>query len=154
MWCGIVGGMAIDRIVVGVDGSMNSLQAVEFAAEMAAAADAEVVAVHALGLLEHIDGDEVVPAYPNRHEIERRFHSDWTAPLDGTGLRVRRILRDGEASSVVLAVAEEESADLIRSEEHTSELQSLMRLSYDAFCLKKKKQENTQQITHIKQQYK
>ncbi|HEY9558707.1 MAG TPA: universal stress protein [Acidimicrobiales bacterium] len=105
--------MAIDRIVVGVDGSMNSLQAVEFAAEMAAAADAEVVAVHALGLLEHIDGDEVVPAYPNRHEIERRFHSDWTAPLDGTGLRVRRILRDGEASSVVLAVAEEESADLI-----------------------------------------
>src|SRR3546814_1575471 len=27
-----------------------------------------------------------------------------------------------------------------RSEEHTSELQSLMRNSYDAFCLKKKKQ--------------
>src|SRR3546814_10026074 len=26
-----------------------------------------------------------------------------------------------------------------RSEEHTSELQSLMRISYDAFCLKKKK---------------
>src|SRR3546814_2711420 len=28
-----------------------------------------------------------------------------------------------------------------RSEEHTSELQSLMRISYAAFCLKKKKQE-------------
>src|SRR3546814_3117335 len=28
-----------------------------------------------------------------------------------------------------------------RSEEHTSELQSLMRISYDVFCLKKKKQE-------------
>src|SRR3546814_9061637 len=28
----------------------------------------------------------------------------------------------------------------IRSEEHTSELQSLMRISYAAFCLKKKKQ--------------
>src|SRR3546814_5046007 len=27
-----------------------------------------------------------------------------------------------------------------RSEEHTSELQSLMRISYDVFCLKKKKQ--------------
>src|SRR3546814_7267837 len=26
-----------------------------------------------------------------------------------------------------------------RSEEHTSELQSLMRISYDVFCLKKKK---------------
>src|SRR3546814_1289625 len=30
-------------------------------------------------------------------------------------------------------------ADEIRSEEHTSELQSLMRISYAVFCLKKKK---------------
>src|SRR3546814_9210524 len=29
--------------------------------------------------------------------------------------------------------------DLLRSEEHTSELQSLMRISYAVFCLKKKK---------------
>src|SRR3546814_5087311 len=28
--------------------------------------------------------------------------------------------------------------DIIRSEEHTSELQSLMRISYAVFCLKKK----------------
>src|SRR3546814_1722212 len=31
-----------------------------------------------------------------------------------------------------------------RSEEHTSELQSLMRNSYAVFCLKKKKKQNTQ----------
>src|SRR3546814_8122726 len=31
---------------------------------------------------------------------------------------------------------------LARSEEHTSELQSLMRISYAVFCLKKKKPEN------------
>src|SRR3546814_12423523 len=31
-----------------------------------------------------------------------------------------------------------------RSEEHTSELQSLMRISYAVFCLKKKKQKMTQ----------
>src|SRR3546814_9762114 len=30
----------------------------------------------------------------------------------------------------------------LRSEEHTSELQSLMRISYAVFCLKKKKQES------------
>src|SRR3546814_3566085 len=35
-------------------------------------------------------------------------------------------------------------AFLIRSEEHTSELQSLMRISYAVFCLKKK---NTTHIT-------
>src|SRR3546814_2598448 len=32
---------------------------------------------------------------------------------------------------------------VLRSEEHTSELQSLMRISYAVFCLKKKKQTNT-----------
>src|SRR3546814_9373559 len=31
----------------------------------------------------------------------------------------------------------------VRSEEHTSELQSLMRISYAVFCLKKKKKPNT-----------
>src|SRR3546814_3328658 len=31
------------------------------------------------------------------------------------------------------------SAPAVRSEEHTSELQSLMRISYAVFCLKKKK---------------
>src|SRR3546814_10331843 len=30
-------------------------------------------------------------------------------------------------------------ANMLRSEEHTSELQSLMRISYAVFCLKKKK---------------
>src|SRR3546814_6644639 len=40
----------------------------------------------------------------------------------------------------------------VRSEEHTSELQSLMRISYAVFCLKKKKQtkSNTPQIRHDK----
>src|SRR3546814_8918269 len=32
---------------------------------------------------------------------------------------------------------------LVRSEEHTSELQSLMRISYAVFCLKKKKKNDT-----------
>src|SRR3546814_10233804 len=35
---------------------------------------------------------------------------------------------------------------LHRSEEHTSELQSLMRISYAVFCLKKKKKSNKQFI--------
>src|SRR3546814_4512537 len=34
----------------------------------------------------------------------------------------------------------------LRSEEHTSELQSLMRISYAVFCLKKKN--NEQKVTH------
>src|SRR3546814_9324340 len=37
----------------------------------------------------------------------------------------------------------------LRSEEHTSELQSLMRSSYAVFCLKKKKTHDRTQITNI-----
>src|SRR3546814_6178558 len=40
----------------------------------------------------------------------------------------------------------ENGVDVARSEEHTSELQSLMRISYAVFCLKKKKK-NTQILT-------
>src|SRR3546814_7617232 len=38
-----------------------------------------------------------------------------------------------------------------RSEEHTSELQSLMRISYAVFCLKKKKQAQHGSTTHDQQ---
>src|SRR3546814_9469233 len=44
----------------------------------------------------------------------------WRKPRGGTGIDVR----------------------VVRSEEHTSELQSLMRISYAVFCLKKKKIKN------------
>src|SRR3546814_3349973 len=36
----------------------------------------------------------------------------------------------------------------VRSEEHTSELQSLMRISYAVFCLKKKQHTNTKNNIH------
>src|SRR3546814_5191837 len=39
--------------------------------------------------------------------------------------------------------------DFGRSEEHTSELQSLMRISYAVFCLKKKKESKTTRNTPI-----
>src|SRR3546814_9814523 len=37
-----------------------------------------------------------------------------------------------------------------RSEEHPSELQSLMRISYAVFCLKKKKTKTTQELKIVK----
>src|SRR3546814_5413755 len=48
------------------------------------------------------------------------------------------------ASTRAAAVRSEANGNVtgIRSEEHTSELQSLMRISYAVFCLKKKKSEN------------
>src|SRR3546814_1312404 len=45
----------------------------------------------------------------------------------------------GEISNRERAFLDEVSTLVGRSEEHTSELQSLMRISYAVFCLKKKK---------------
>src|SRR3546814_5343061 len=56
--------------------------------------------------------------------------------------------------SIALTIAEFASADFVgddlpymqRSEEHTSELQSLMRISYAVFCLNKKKDNTVNNI--------
>src|SRR3546814_4419746 len=55
-------------------------------------------------------------------------------------MRQDRRFHDGEALTS-RQFAQLLSAEF-RSEEHTSELQSLMRISYAVFCLKKKKQHN------------
>src|SRR3546814_5564063 len=44
------------------------------------------------------------------------------------------------AEDVTTASKARRASSFARSEEHTSELQSLMRISYAVFCLKKKKQ--------------
>src|SRR3546814_2933578 len=53
---------------------------------------------------------------------------------DGAASRIRIRARNGRGNK---------GTGRLRSEEHTSELQSLMRISYAVFCLKKKKTHNT-----------
>src|SRR3546814_6794383 len=54
----------------------------------------------------------------------------------------------GEARGRAHEAAHEAVPQLLRSEEHTSELQSLMRISYAVFCLKKKKTEPNNKLTN------
>src|SRR3546814_7115658 len=70
-------------------------------------------------------------------------------PADGHGGRRARRARQSRTAAVVPAIAAIRVATGAigmlrngRSEEHTSELQSLMRNSYAVFCLKKKKNNN------------
>src|SRR3546814_1252609 len=63
------------------------------------------------------------------HPLVPLFRPDWGDPL-----------ADPKAYDYIASISPYEN----RSEEHTSELQSLMRLSYAVFCLKKKKNTNTQ----------
>src|SRR3546814_5402556 len=57
-------------------------------------------------------------------------------------------------SGMVIAAAEDSrrTLEIERSEEHTSELQSLMRITYAGFCLKKKRKITLRNYSHIAHQ--
>src|SRR3546814_3215230 len=60
-------------------------------------------------------------------------------PVSGSRARKSRLMNDPALASGRLEWQRAQlAANTSRSEEHTSELQSLMRISYDVFCLKKK----------------
>src|SRR3546814_5978227 len=58
----------------------------------------------------------------------------------GTGVSIKAGART--AAAAVVAILSDRIVAAERSEEHTSELQSLMRISYAVFCLKKKRQQH------------
>src|SRR3546814_10037571 len=58
--------------------------------------------------------------------------------------------RRHRALPVAVPVQRADLRAVARSEEHTSELQSLMRISYAVFCLKKKKQKRTLKLKNVK----
>src|SRR3546814_10157521 len=63
---------------------------------------------------------------------------------------VMSVLPDPKAKRTAPAMRSSRDKVYARSEEHTSELQSLMRISYAVFCLKKKKT-HTHTKHHTKQ---
>jgi nucleotide-binding universal stress UspA family protein len=101
------------RILVGVDGSENGAAAVDWASRLAALVGAEVVAVHAMGLLEPLAAGDAVLSYPHRDEIRERFEREWCRPLEAAPVPTTRVLHNGNAVTVLLAVADEYDVDLI-----------------------------------------
>src|SRR3546814_3141908 len=71
----------------------------------------------------------------------------------GAGLRDSALIGEGEPLGLLPpSVPFFTQFGNLRSEEHTSELQSLMRTSYAVFCLKKKKNKNNHIKDHTKTQ--
>src|SRR3546814_1938029 len=87
-------------------------------------------------------GDSVTEPFDGK-EVPDKLLAIQADPYSLAGLRrCAAIIREVEELDAVLGPDVNER----RSEEHTSELQSLMRISYAVFCLKKKKYEQTYTI--------
>src|SRR3546814_7099831 len=93
-----------------------------------------------------IDGDSEIGQHQSQgagvvaRRLDRADGGDIVQPVERASRRKdgpMRRLETGDAAALLI--------DQDRSEEHTSELQSLMRISYAVFCLKKKKQNTKHQ---------
>src|SRR3546814_6439441 len=97
-------------------------------------------------------GQKCVPRDVHHAPHEQQRHQQPTAAHAIGAVKNAHAQRAGPAWPIVAAqelggMAALAKACVLRSEEHTSELQSLMRISYAVFCLKKKKKIL---ITHTK----
>jgi nucleotide-binding universal stress UspA family protein len=105
--------MAIRRIVVGLDGSEPSRRAAEWAAGLAATLAAEVVGIHALGLLHHTSAGVLVPSDTHRDEIRDQLETSWCAPFRDATVHYRAELREGNPVAALLELADDVDADLV-----------------------------------------
>src|SRR3546814_1291567 len=89
-------------------------------------------------------GRQVILSRTAAEFIRQLFESEVPEIEQGL-LEIKAAARDAGVRAKIAVIANDKRIDPIgtRSEEHTSELQSLMRISYAVFCLKKKtKQQN------------
>src|SRR3546814_1733299 len=79
-------------------------------------------------------------------KVEERFHRDAEASRTFAPTYREAVCRMAAERGIAVAAHDDETLEHVeeaaRSEEHTSELQSLMRNSYAVFCLKKKNSQN------------
>jgi len=97
----------VSTIVVGVDGSDDSRRAVQWAGRLAGVVGARVIAVHAVGLLEHEPGD------PGAEHL-RPALEQWTEALEALpDDRVERRLVAGDPAGAFAETVAATAADLL-----------------------------------------
>src|SRR3546814_5244015 len=126
----------------------------DYIARLATALVVVVLACKRLGrqLAEGVDvelvvgeDDEILEVLGRRRGVVRQAMQRVIDARRGEGRQRQRLAKPGLVSAVHDGIVGDREVrhveEVARSEEHTSELQSLMRISYAVFCLKKKKQD-------------
>src|SRR3546814_6665636 len=89
--------------------------------------------------LQAVKGHSYADVFADIGEADLTAHVDFTALAEVARRTGARTFGPVSQTALLAGLGLSARADALRSEEHTSELQSLMRNSYAVFCLKKKK---------------
>jgi nucleotide-binding universal stress UspA family protein len=110
--------MALQRLLVGTDGSEGATRAVEWTAALAKQIDADVIVVHVFTFdpAELSDALVVIPQEEMESLKEKHRASlagPWSEPLRSAGVRFRTSLETGNVAGALLDATKQEGADLV-----------------------------------------
>jgi len=105
--------MTFTTILCGTDGSADAQNAVEHTAQLAKQLGAEVVLVHAIGLLEHMPVDPANPEVTIGDWAAQQLAADWSERLRQLGVPYTCIAEEGPPLLALPRVAARVNADLI-----------------------------------------
>ena len=103
--------MTVERIAVGLDGSPVASSALRWAARIASATGAEILAINAYQ-------NPYIEVRPEEHdrligERERALTGVWLSPAFEAGVAAKGLVEPGDPRDVLLSAAEAEAADLL-----------------------------------------
>ena len=105
--------MAVQRIVIGTDGSEGATKAVRWCASLAAGLGAEVVAIYAYSPLDELPRHRGTDLGTLAKEAATRLHDEWCAPLAEAGVTYTSRLVEDLPVDALVSTATSEAADLI-----------------------------------------
>ena len=105
----------LERIVVGLDGDPDALKAAQFAALLASRIGAEVIGIHAMGLLDAWGDDSSSGKHlaTSRERMRAQLEGPWRQPFVDAAVRHQVELLDGNPVHVLLTASLEFDADVI-----------------------------------------
>jgi nucleotide-binding universal stress UspA family protein len=105
--------VGIKRVLVGVDSSENARRALDWAILLGRQFRADLVAVHAIGLLTDLGDGDPVPSHSHLEELRTKLETEWCASLVASGVPHRLECVDGPPVRVLIDAADREQADVI-----------------------------------------
>lgn len=97
----------LERVVVGLDGSPDALRGAQFAALLASRIGAEVIGIHAMGLLDAWGDDSSLGKHlaESRVRVRAQLEGPWCQPFVDAAVRHRVELLDGNPVHVLLTAS-------------------------------------------------